>query len=391
MTARSRRAFLAAIGAGVGVLAGCTTGEGPTTEGNPTASTETSETGTTTNGIELSTETVATDLVVPWDFDFDGEGGLYVTERPGRIGRVDLESGAYTRLATVSDTAHVGEGGLLGIALHPDFPDPSDCYVYQTYRDDELQNRILRYRIVGETANRVDTVLDGIPGARIHDGGRLAFGPDDYLYATSGDASVPENAQDPESLAGKIHRIGQAGSIPEDNPFPRRPVWSLGHRNPEGLAWHPETSAMYAIEHGPSGGDEVNRITAGANYGWPAVTGDSDDSEFEPPVLTSGPGTWAPSGGTFYDGDRVAEWRGDLLFATLGFSPGDGRRSLHRVRFGDDGRTVVEHERYLENEFGRLRAVGVGPDDAIYVSTSNRDGRGDPVDTDDRILRIVLT
>ncbi|UWG48565.1 Glucose/sorbosone dehydrogenase [Halanaeroarchaeum sp. HSR-CO] len=391
MTTRSRRAFLAAIGAGVGFLAGCTTGEGPTTEGETAASTETTEAATTTDGIELSTEIVATNLVVPWDFDFDGEGGLYVTERPGRIGRVDLESGAYTRLATVSDTADGGEGGLLGIALHPEFPDTSDCYVYQTYRDDELQNRILRYRIEGETANRVDTVLGGIPGARIHDGGRLAIGPDGYLYASSGDASAPETAQNRESLAGKILRLGLDGSIPSDNPFPGSPVWSLGHRNPEGLAWHPESDAMYAIEHGPSGGDEVNQIDAGANYGWPVVRGDSSESGFEPPVLTSGAGTWAPSGGAFYDGDRISEWRGDLLFATLGFSPGSGRRSLHRVRFDEGGRTVVEHERYLENEFGRLRAVGVGPDDGIYVSTSNRDGRGDPVDTDDRIVRLVST
>lgn len=371
------------------MFAGCTTEEGATTDEDTTTSTGTSDVANTTNAIDLSTEVVAGNLVVPWDFDFDGEGGLFVTERPGRIGHVNLESGAYTRLATVSDTAAVGEGGLLGIALHPAFPDTPDCFVYQTYRDGELQNRILRYRIEDETANRVATVLDDIPGARIHDGGRLDIGPDDYLYATSGDASVPEHAQDPESLAGKVHRIGLDGSIPQGNPVQGRPVWSLGHRNPEGLAWHPETDAMYAIEHGPSGHDEVNRIEAGANYGWPTVSGDSDDAEFESPVLTSGSGTWAPSGGAFYDGDRFPEWRGHLLFATLGFDPGDGRRSLHRVRFDGDDQTVDEHERYLENEYGRLRAVGVGPNGAIYVSTSNRDGRGEPDDSDDRILRIV--
>lgn len=389
MPDRSRRAFLAAGLAASAFLAGCTTRDGaPTTDED---SPETRDDGATTTEPELSVDVVVSDLVVPWDFDFDGGGGLVFTERPGRIGRLDLESGSHTTLATVSDTAAVGEGGLLGLALHPDFPDPAECFVYQTYRDGDLQNRILRYRIEDDSATRETTLLDGIPGARIHDGGRLAIGPDDHLYATAGDASVAENAQDRDSLAGKIHRLDLDGSIPSDNPFPRSPVWSLGHRNPEGLAWHPETDALYAIEHGPSGHDEVNRIVAGANYGWPEVTGTSDESSYQSPVLTSGSGTWAPSGGAFYDGGQFAEWQGDLLFATLGFSPGDGRRSLHRVRFGDDGRTVTEHERYLEDEFGRLRGVAAAPDGAIFVSTSNRDGRGDPTDADDRILRIEPT
>jgi glucose/arabinose dehydrogenase len=281
---------------------------------------------------------------------------------------------------------------LLGLAIHPDFPDTPDLYVYQTYRDDGLHNRILRYRRTETGLERQGIVLDGIPGASIHDGGRIAFGPDDTLYATTGDASQGELAQDRSSLAGKILRLNPYGSIPTDNPFADSPVWSYGHRNPEGLAWHPDTQQLYAIEHGSSGHDEVNRIEPGNNYGWPEVTGKTDGSQFTGPVLESGTNTWAPSGAAVYGGDAFPAWQGSLFFASLGFSPGAGRRSLHQVTFeSPQGRTVATHDVLLQNQFGRLRAVAESPDGTLYLTTSNRDDRGDPAPTDDRILRLRPT
>lgn len=382
---RTRRAFLTTAGVvGVIGLAGCSGAGGP---GTPTTRepTGTVTTPSTADGFRI--DAVATNLEVPWDLAFAGRKTLYYTERPGRIGRLDLETGTVTTLATLADTAATGESGLLGIALHPDFPDPPDLFVHQTYDDGGLHDRILRYSVDGDRATRTATLLDGIPGASIHDGGRLRIGPDRTLYATCGDAAEGANAQDPSSPAGKILRLNLDGSIPADNPREGNPLWSLGHRNPEGIAWHPDTGRCYATEHGPSGHDEVNRIEKGANYGWPRVTGTAGAPDYVPPILTSGADTWAPSGAAFYAGDAF-DFVGDLLFVTLGFSPGGGRRSLHRVRFGADGTGVVEHDRYLTDEFGRLRGIAVGPDGAVYLTTSNRDGRGDPASADDRILRL---
>jgi glucose/arabinose dehydrogenase len=282
---------------------------------------------------------------------------------------------------------------LLGIALHPEFPDQPSLYVYQTYRDDGLHNRILRYRWTADQGlERPGAVLDDIPGGSIHDGGRIAFGPDGKLYATTGDASQGDLAQNRNSLAGKLLRLNPDGSIPSDNPFADSPVWSYGHRNLEGLAWHPDSQQLYATEHGSSGHDEVNRIEPGNNYGWPEVAGKTGGSQFTDPVLESGTNTWAPSGAAVYSGDAFPAWQRNLFFTTLGFSPGDGRRSLHRIAFESaEGRTIATHEVMLTNQFGRLRAVTEGPDGTIYLATSNQDGRGEPAPTDDRILRLQPT
>lgn len=389
----SRRQLLT-TGTAIGMLglAGCDTPQTddrtPTKEQTADGETPTTTPPTTT---VFTTEPVASKLTVPWDLAFAPDRSLYFTERPGRINVVSPD-GSVTTLARVTDTAAVGEGGLLGLALHPNFPDTPTLYVYQTYRDDGLHNRILRYRRTDMGLERQAIVLDGIPGASIHDGGRIAFGPDDLLYATTGDASRDDLAQDRGSLAGKILRLNPDGTSPSDNPFADSPVWSYGHRNPEGLTWHPDTQQLYATEHGSSGHDEVNRIAPGTNYGWPEVTGKTDGSQFANPVLESGTNTWAPSGAAVYAGEAFPAWQGSLFFATLGFSPGAGRRSLHRVSFeSPQGRTVATHDVLLQTQFGRLRAVAEGPDGTLYLTTSNRDGRGDPVPTDDRILRLRPT
>jgi glucose/arabinose dehydrogenase len=323
-------------------------------------------------------------LEVPWAIAFAPDGRAFVTERPGRIrllrdGRLDPNP-----VATLS-VAHVGEGGLMGLALHPEFPRQPFVYVYYTYEQNGLRNRVERLREQDGRLVRDRVILDDIPGARIHDGGRILFGPDGMLYVGTGDAAERALAQDRQSLAGKILRLTPDGGVPPDNPFPGSPVYSLGHRNVQGLAWHPRTRRLYASEHGPSGElgrahDEVNLIRPGANYGWPEVLCGTPRPGFVDALACSGDETWAPAGATFV---TQGAWRGRLLVANL-------RGSHLRVFIlNEDGTGVERQERMLEG-FGRLRDVVAGPDGALYVLTSNRDGRGRPAADDDRILRVVL-
>ncbi|WP_376792211.1 PQQ-dependent sugar dehydrogenase [Thermoflexus sp.] len=334
-------------------------------------------------------EIVATGLEVPWALAFAPDGRIFVTERPGRI-RV-IENGALRpELVAVLPVAATGEGGLMGLALDPNFAQNGYLYVMYTYRaGGALRNRISRLTLRGNTAGEEIVLIDNIPGAGIHDGGRLAFGPDGKLYATTGDAAQRDLAQRLDSLAGKILRLNPDGSIPTDNPFPGSYVYSYGHRNPQGLAWHPVTGQLYSTEHGPTGEmglccrDELNLIRPGANYGWPLVTGAPGDPRFADPILHSGEDTWAPAGMAFVTGERLAPWKGHLFFGTL------RGQHLHHVVLGSDGSTVVFHEELFRGEFGRIREVVMGPDGALYFTTSNRDGRGQPRSGDDRILRIV--
>lgn len=323
-------------------------------------------------------------LEIPWAIAFAPDGRAFVTERPGRI-RV-LRNGRLDPTPAVTlPVAHVGEGGLLGLALHPEFPAQPFVYVYYTYDRDGLWNRVERLRDHGGRLARDRVILDNIPGARIHNGGRILFGPDGMLYIGTGDAAQRALAQDRRSLAGKILRLTPDGGIPADNPFPGSPVYSLGHRNVQGLAWHPRTGRLYASEHGPSGElgrahDEVNLIRPGANYGWPEVLCGTPRAGFVDALACSGDETWAPSGATFV---TRGTWRGRLLVANL--------RGTHLRIFtlDEDGTRVHRQDRVLET-FGRLRDVVEGPDGALYVLTSNRDGRGRPAADDDRILRVVL-
>lgn len=333
---------------------------------------------------ELVLETVLTGLDVPWGLTFSPDGDLWLTERPGRI-RV-LSAGV---LHTLTDTAAIGESGLHGIALHPAFPAEPYVFVYQTYAAGRgLRNRVLRFRYdeAGTALTEQTVLIDDIPGGQIHNGGQITFGPDGLLYITTGDAAAPELAQDPASLAGKILRIAPDGTIPADNPFgPDSPVWSYGHRNPQGLAFHPETGQLYSTEHGSSGLDELNLIEPGRNYGWPEVRG-LDHGPYAGPLEVYDP-TTPPGGAAFYTGPHKP-WQHSLFFGTLGFSTESGRH-LRRVALADDGRTVLASEPLYVNEFGRIRAVAMGPDGCLYFGTSNRDGRNrGPHPEDDRIMRV---
>ena len=323
--------------------------------------------------VEVST--LATDLEVPWSFAFLPDGDALVTERDsGKLLRVS-PSGEVREIQTLPEGGS-GEGGLLGVAVSPDYKD--DRYVYAYYTT-ERDNRVVRFRLGGEP----EPVLTGIPVNTFHDGGRIRFGPDGMLYVGTGDAGASGNSQDRNSLGGKILRIEPDGSVPQDNPFPGNPVYSYGHRNVEGLAWDAD-GRLYASEFGQNTWDEVNRIEAGENYGWPEVEGKGGEDEGYVDPITVWPTSEAsPSGTEILVGGAIPQWEGDLFVTAL---RGEG---LWHLELNDRGE-VVGREKLLDGEVGRVRDVAQAPDGSLWVSTSNHDSYGSPVSAqDDRIFRLA--
>lgn len=358
---------------------------------SPTADTDalepTASSGTPVSGeFHPRVEVVASGLEIPWAMAFAPDGRLFFTERTGRLRVIDKGGLLPDPVAVLPVVAATGnESGLMGLALDPDFAQDGYLYVAYSFKNakDQLKNRVSRLTVQGNQAGDEKVLLDEIPGEQIHDGGRVKIGPDGRLYISMGDSSDPSHAQDMKSLAGKVLRINTDGSIPDDNPFPGSPVFTFGHRNPQGLAFQPGTGQLFETEHGTAANDEVDILQAGGNYGWPLVQGSAKDSRFVDPILSFTP-TIAPSGATFYDGDQLPAWRGNFFFATL------IGQHLHRVVLGGaDGQQVISDERLFEKQFGRLRDVIQGPDGYLYFCTNNRDGRGTRGPDDDRILRIV--
>ena len=338
---------------------------------------------------DLKIEVLVRGLDTPWALDFTPDGRIFITERSGRI-RI-VEGGRLLPEPWMTlEVAAVGEAGLMGLALDPQFGQNRFVYVAYTYRaaNGRMQNRLVRLREDSKTSKgSLDKVLiDNVAGANNHDGGRVKFGPDGKLYWTMGDAQTTRFAQDLRSLNGKILRLNSDGSIPTDNPFSNSYVYSYGHRNPQGLAWEPKTRRLYSTEHGPSGfqgccRDELNYIEPGKNYGWPEIRGDETREGMVPPVVNAGTSeTWAPAGATFVS---RGPWAGSLLFTGL------RGQTLYRVVLdSNDPRKVATFERYFYRQFGRLRDIAEGPDGNLYLLTSNRDGRGSPQDDDDRVIRL---
>ena len=317
---------------------------------------------------ESNIEVIADNLQIPWEIVFLPNGDILVTERSGTLKRIGKNGNAYP----IEEVVHVSEGGLLGIALHPQFSENHWLYLYFTTKTpDGLINRLERYRFDGNTLRDKTIIIDDIPGAPYHDGGRIAFGPDGYLYITVGDAGESKNAQNTDSLSGKILRLMDDGSIPKDNPDDNE-VYSYGHRNPQGLAWD-DKGQLWATEHGNLGFDELNLIKKGANYGWPEITGDETRDGMESPIVHSGRDeTWAPAGMAFVNGS--------LFFGGL------RGESLYEAKIIDGNQVSLKN--HFRLDFGRIRTVVLGPDSYLYISTSNTDGRGNLNPNDDKVIRI---
>lgn len=319
----------------------------------------------------------ATGLEVPWAIDFLPGGDLLVTEREGRVRLVSKDGQVRPEpVVTIESVKQIGEGGLHGIVLHPEYEENKFVYLYYTYSGsvNSTMNRVVRFSYDGNRLSSEKFIVDGIPGAANHDGGRIKFGPDKFLYITTGDAQNSSLAQDTNSLAGKILRVTDDGSPAPGNPYGNR-VYSYGHRNPQGIAWD-DQDRLWQTEHGPSGtetgNDEFNRIEIGKNYGWPEIRGRETRSGMVTPLLESGRSdTWAPAG--------LAYVNGSFFFA--------GLRAVALYQVVNPGGTP-RLETHFKSEYGRLREVIVGPDGMLYVTTSNRDGRGNPKSGDDKILRI---
>ncbi len=321
-------------------------------------------------------EVIASNLYVPWALDFLPSGELLTTERSGRV--LLIKGDEKIELIKIDDVVEKGEGGLMGMAIDPKFGQTSKIFFYYTYEatDNSTKNRVVSYQLVDQKLTNRQLILDAIPGALFHNGGRLKFGSDGFLYITTGDAQEPSRAQDLNSLAGKILRITVDGKAAAGNPF-NSLVWSYGHRNPQGITWDNQ-GKLWSTEHGPSGigadccRDELNQIQSGNNYGWPLITGDKKQAGLISPVIHSGNSqAWAPGGMAYADGS--------IYFAGLKGT------AIYKYNIETKEMTAL-----YQNQWGRIRDIVIGADKQLYITTSNRDGRGKPSTADDQIIRLPV-
>lgn len=347
---------------------------------------------------QMKVETVAENLEIVWSIVFAPDNRVFLAERPGRMRVIENGKLRAAPFFTVPDISLSDEGGLMGMTLHPKFTENRFIYLAYTYRDErnEQNVRVVRYRETGESLVEPKTIIEAIPASKYHAGTRLKFGTDAKLYITTGDATKQKRAQTLSSINGKTLRLNDDGSVPSDNPFvgqkdARPEIWSYGHRNAQGMDFQPETNLMFQTEHGPSiidgvslfkrsGGDEVNIVERGKNYGWDKISHKMTKAGMETPIIEFSPAI-APASGMFYRGNLFPEFKGNFFFGAL--------KGETIIRLVMDGRKIVSRDNLLEKQYGRIREISEAPDGSIWFSTSNRDGRGDAKQTDDRILRIV--
>lgn len=334
-------------------------------------------------------EEVVGGLEIPWGVAFTSPDRMLVTERPGRLRQVKNGQLVQDPLHVFDEVSSTGEEGLMSVLADPQYEQNRWIYLSYAYlKGEDMKVKVVRFRDEGVELVDELVVIDNVPAARFHAGCRLGFGPDGKLYITTGDALERDRAQELEFLGGKVLRVNRDGSIPADNPFEGSPVWSLGHRNSQGIDWHPETGELYSSEHGPSvfdgpsGGDEINRIVKGGNYGWPLVSHDESAEGLISPLIQFTPPE-PPASLLVYSGRGIPSFKNNLFFGSL---RGEG---LMRLELDpEDPDRILLHEKLKEVNFGRIREVMEGPDGFIYFTTSNQDGRGSPAQNDDRIFRI---
>src|SRR5947209_10900063 len=330
------------------------------------------EVASTSDGaVKFRVETFVSGLQVPWSIVFVPDGRVFVTERPGRVRVIENGQLRVEPLATISDVEARSESGLMGLTLHPQFTENHQLYLCYAYDGGNGQrDRVVRYRETGNALTDRKVIIEDIPAAQFHAGCRLRFGPDSKLYITTGEATQKEIAQRLDSLGGKILRLNDDGTVPQDNPFigqkdARPEIWTYGHRNSQGLDWQPGTNILFETEHGPSGfdgpggGDEVNVVERGKNYGWPVIHHRATKEGMESPLLEYTPAC-APASGTFYRRSALAQFKGNFFFGCLVV-----QRIIHVVL---DGRRVVSQENLLERQYGRIRDIAERPHGPLYFS-----------------------
>lgn len=341
------------------IIAGCNKNNKPQTPPPP-------------GSVEVSQRVLTQNLNQPWEILWGAGNKIWMTERGGRISRVDTATGIPTTLYTIPDVQSQGEGGLLGMVLHPDFSNSPYIYVAYNYNaGGSYKEKIVRLTYNNNAITGTPfTIIDNIAASNIHNGCRLLI-IGDKLFITTGDAANQPSAQNNSSLNGKILRLNLNGSIPADNPIAGSPVWSTGHRNPQGLIY--ANNLLYSSEHGPSNDDEVNIIEKGRNYGWPTVQGFCNGSAEQSFCTTNNVleplKAWTPTiavcGMDYYNNDLIPQWKNSLLMCTLKDA------TLYQLKLSDDKKSIAETITYLRNEYGRLRDICISPDGKVYICTGN--------------------
>jgi glucose/arabinose dehydrogenase len=310
----------------------------------------------------------------PWEITWGPDEHIWMTERGGRVSRVDPKTGEVKPLLTIPDVVASGEGGLLGMVLHPSFAQQPFVYVVYNYGS-PYREKVVRYRYENNTLTTPTVLIENMPAAGIHNGSRLLISGD-KLFITTGDAAAAANAQNTTSRSGKVLRLNLDGSVPGDNPFPGNPLWSYGHRNPQGLVM--ANNILYAAEHGAGIEDEVNIIEKQRNYGWPTVEGPCNTAgettfctanNVKEPIWSTGGSTFALSGMDYYGGDRIPQWKNSLLVVSL------KNATLYQLKLSADGKTVTGSKNYFSGDFGRLRDVCVSPAGRVYICTDTNPGK----------------